>query len=502
MKEYELAVIGTILDAMDRNAYALTIATGSLVPDDFEDQLCRAVFRGMQKLHEEETPVDVLTLQEHFTKNPFKDHSAAEIAGFLLECSGQHGSVAHNIQHYIEKVVEAAEERRTEDVLKQALDYVREGRLQEVADTIQQGHERLAQVGKMLPSMAVRIEVAGLPEKLLDRDKADRPIPTFSETLNRNLNGGLQRGRFMVWTAPAGGGKTTLLLQLADEIAKAGTLCLFVALEMAELELWRKSLARIGEFNSGLLEAQNYLDAETEEQRTEEDRELLAKVGQAIGLYKNDYADNMYVWEAEGGLDVKRIQAEVTKLQYHRMRRDNLEELPAVVACIDPLHALSTGDNVFDADPIGKAGRIAGDLKRMARTLNIPVVGLSDTSQDATRRVEGGEKIGQTGFRYSYEIVHRADVTGEVRMGKDLAVAAMGKRAAGSTDQDKAEIRDAYARIQASNPLEDFKDTEAIYAVLDLSKQRSGAKRPALFVYERAFQRFTPIGRVEEDGSF
>ena len=84
MKEYELAVLGTILDAMDTKAYALTVATGSLVPDDFGDKLCRAVFGGMQKLHQEEIPVDVLTLQEHFTKNPFEDHSGAEIAGFLL----------------------------------------------------------------------------------------------------------------------------------------------------------------------------------------------------------------------------------------------------------------------------------------------------------------------------------------------------------------------------------------------------------------------------------
>ena len=494
MSEYEPVVLGTILDPLSVDGYALTAALGSLKPDDFEDRLCRAVFRAMRALHEADTPVDILTLQEYFTKNPDQELMAQQIAGFLFECSGQKGSVARNIHHYVKEVAKTAEERRMKEILRYALDRTEEGSLQEAIDTITKGQERLARIARPLPTMAE--ELGELSERLLDRKKADRPIPTFSETLNRNLNGGLQRERFMVLTAPAGWGKTTFALQVLEEIARAGIPCLFVALEMSKKELLTKTLSRLGGFNSGVIEGQAYLKDESEESKG-----VLEKVGNALGVYRNDYAANMMIWESEVDLTVTQIQAEVTKIQYQRMHQQELEELPPVVVCVDPLHALSTGRSELDADPIGKAGRIAGDLKRLARALDIPVVGLSDTTKEATVRAEAGGRIGQTGYRYSYEIAHRADVTGEIRIGGKLANVVLGKKEKKDEEPDKTRLRAHYQNIEKTDPLEDFADGEAIYAVLDLSKQRSGAKHTAYFVYERAFNKFTEIG-VSKDVPF
>lgn len=490
MSEYEPVVIGTILDPMGADGYALTVALGSLQPDDFEDRICRAVFRAMRALYEGETPVDIVTLQEYFTHWPDQEESAQGIAGFLMECCERQGSIARNIHHYVHKVAEAAEERRIREILRRAVDQATEGSLQEVADTITKGQERLVRIAKPLPTMAE--ELPELTERLLDRGKADRPISTFSETLNWNLNGGLQRGRFMVLTAPAGGGKTTFALHLLEEIARSGIPCLFVALEMSKKELLTKTLSRLGAFNSGAIEGQAYLVDESEESEG-----ILEQVSGALTTYSNDIAANMYIWEAEGDLPVAEIRAEVTKIQHHRMREQGLDALPPVVVCVDPLHGLSTGKSELDADPIGKAGRIAGDLKRLARGLNIPVVGLSDTTKYATEKAEAGGRIGQTGFRYSYEIAHRADVTGEIRIGKNLADVVLAeketKRSKGQ-ETAKANLRKHYQKMQEAHPLASFPDKEVTYAVLDLSKQRSGARLPALFVYEKAFNRFTEIG--------
>ncbi len=489
MKEDELLVIGTILDPTTSDGYALAYALREAKPSDFEDERCQTVFRAMRELHGDGLSATVPALTRYFIEHPDRaeNFEAVDIGLFLNECQEKYSDIARNIGNYVQKVVEASVNRQAAKTLSDAQAKAEAGSLQEVVDELVKGQNRLAQIGKPLPSMEEDLE-AGLHEQIMD--KPVPPIPTFSETLNRNLNGGLHGNKFMVLTAPAAGGKTTLLLQMAEEIAQAGTPCLFVALEMSKKELLVKSLARIGEFNAGAIEEQRYLL----EPDLPESQETQRQVGGAIERYASEYARNMYIWESEADLTPDQIRAEITKIQHHRMQRDSLEELPRVVVCIDPLHELSTGKSDLDSDPISKAGRIAGDLKRMARALNSPVVGLSDTTKSATERMETGEKGGQTAFRYSYDIAHRADITGEIRTGKNLADVALGKKKK-DEEADKARLRKHYLGIETDNPLGGgrFKDTEAVYALLDLSKQRTGTTKTTCFVYEKSFQKFTEI---------
>ena len=68
-------------------------------------------------------------------------------------------------------------------------------------------------------------------------------ISTGFEILDDKLDGGLYPGLYVIG-AISSLGKTTLVLQIADQIAKAGQDVLFFSLEMARNELMAKSISR------------------------------------------------------------------------------------------------------------------------------------------------------------------------------------------------------------------------------------------------------------------
>ena len=77
-------------------------------------------------------------------------------------------------------------------------------------------------------------------EKALD----DEPIAHFSLKAFDELVGGV-RPRMTIIAGEPGTGKTSLLLQLAGDIARQGMPALFVSLEIAPPQLIAKSLARM-----------------------------------------------------------------------------------------------------------------------------------------------------------------------------------------------------------------------------------------------------------------
>jgi replicative DNA helicase len=84
---------------------------------------------------------------------------------------------------------------------------------------------------------------------------SEEPVSTGLECIDRALGGGLHRG---VYTLGAGSstGKTTLVLQMADYIARHGRKVLFVTIEQSAKELVAKSLTRtmceMGERDKGV----------------------------------------------------------------------------------------------------------------------------------------------------------------------------------------------------------------------------------------------------------
>lgn len=81
--------------------------------------------------------------------------------------------------------------------------------------------------------------------KVRDLAEPADPIPTGLTSLDVILDGGLYPGNLVVLGADSSFGKTTLALQVADNIATTGHPVLFVTGEQSAAELMRKSLSRL-----------------------------------------------------------------------------------------------------------------------------------------------------------------------------------------------------------------------------------------------------------------
>ena len=136
--------------------------------------------------------------------------------------------------------------------------------------------------------------------------------PTGFAALDNALDGGLYEGLYILG-AISSLGKTTLLLQIADQVAQTGKDVLVFSLEMARYELMAKSISRLT-----LIHSKSYRDAKTTRGITtgkrytnysQTERDLIKT---AVENYR-EYADHIYIHEGMGDLGAKQVREAVKK---------------------------------------------------------------------------------------------------------------------------------------------------------------------------------------------
>lgn len=80
---------------------------------------------------------------------------------------------------------------------------------------------------------------------LLSLENCPEPVPTGFKNLDKALGGGLPAAGLVTLGAISSMGKTTLALQIAEQIADSGRAALFVTIEQSAKELVAKSLSRL-----------------------------------------------------------------------------------------------------------------------------------------------------------------------------------------------------------------------------------------------------------------
>lgn len=473
--EYEKQVLGMVLRDEELNegphrTGALTMALGELKAEDFYSPTNRRIFEAISGLAKEGKPINALTMyREKLSQKPDNDILLSD----LVELSEQAGS-PWNIAYYVKCVAETSQKQKTYTLLQQALSGGVEG-VWEAMNAIKAGIDRIARIGKPVPSLAE--DLPELWEKIMDPDV--KPVPTFSPTLNYNLNGGLQGGKLYMIVAPAGGGKTTFAWQLLEEVAVKNRIpCIFVAMEMSRRELFTKSLSRWGQINGGRIEGKQLSEKE------------MSELGRVLTDYEKKCAPYMHVIEGTVGLTVAKIRSDIERIRF-QYRADG-GDLPLAVLCVDPMQRLSSGNEHVDADETARVGIVANQLKTLARDAGIAILGLSDTTKAAAEKSFGGGPMGQTGLRGSYMLAHIPDVTAEIRTGRNLVKLA-GAKDPGSGEGEK------YGNLASAWPLKKASGKFETYAMLEVSKQRSGARMNAVFLYYQALNEFKPIERVKEN---
>lgn len=202
-------------------------------------------------------------------------------------------------------------------------------------------------------------------------DSVNTPfIPTGFPELDKVLEGGLYEGLYILG-AISSLGKTTLALQLIDQIAESGQDVLVFSLEMARSELMAKSISRLTVLDV-LENGGNIRDAKTTRGITtgtryktysQTEKDLIQRAIRAYGAY----AGNIYIHEGIGDIGTEQIRETVQKHILFTGKK------PTVL--IDYVQILAPADiRATDKQNTDKA---VLELKRLSRDFKIPVLGIS-----------------------------------------------------------------------------------------------------------------------------
>ena len=230
-------------------------------------------------------------------------------------------------------------------------------------------------------------------------DSVNTPyIPTGFSKLDAELDGGLYEGLYIVG-AISSLGKTTIITQIADQIAQAGQDVLIFSLEMARTEIMAKSISRHtlqqvletgGDTRNaktarGITTGTRYIDYNATERKL---------ITDAITAY-SQYADHIYISEGMGDIGVDKVRETVAQ---HILYTGNT---PVVI--IDYLQILAPySERATDKQNTDKA---VMELKRISRDFKTPLIGISSFN-----RANYKEAVTMEAFKESGAIEYSSDV--------------------------------------------------------------------------------------------
>src|SRR6266498_774691 len=356
----EVSLLGAVLIDED----VLTRVTDTLHADGFYDKRHLAIFEAMVKLYESHKPVDLLTLSDQLKKK-----EELEMVGgmdYLAELTNMVPTAAH-AEHYAEIITQNPTRRR---LIKVA------GEIAEL------GYEEQQQVGELLEK--AEAEIFAVSDKNLKNDLVSleqilgesfdrldelhknkgriRGVPTGWRDLD-NMTAGLQRSDLVVLAARPAMGKTTLVTNLAYNVAsKAKQAVLFFSLEMSKEQLVDRMLADAAGVDSWNIRTGNLSD---------EDFEKLSNA-------KGEMAEAPIFIDDTPGVFV---------LEMRTKARRQAHTHPLGLVIVDYLQLMQgSGSRFSDNNRVQEVSEISRGLKLIARELNVPVIALSQLSRSVESR--------------------------------------------------------------------------------------------------------------------
>lgn len=238
-------------------------------------------------------------------------------------------------------------------------------------------------------------------------DSVNTPYtPTGFTELDEVLEGGLYEGLYIVG-AISSLGKTTLITQIADQIAESGGDVLIFSLEMSRAEIMAKSISRLtlldvlqndgkvsnAKTTRGITTGSRYAGYSKTEQ------ELIQRAIKAYG----GYAEHIFIHEGVGDIGADQIREEVGKHILFTGKK------PTVI--IDYLQILAPADvRATDKQNTDKA---VLELKRISRDYKIPVIGISSFNRANYKEAVTMEAFKESGaIEYSSDILIGLQLTG------------------------------------------------------------------------------------------
>ncbi len=329
---------------------------------DFYDKRHAVIYGGMMRLYERHKPIDLLTLTDELKK---KDELETVGGSAYLTELTNYVPTAANATSYAEIVSQKAirrrlikagteigemgfdEESSTQELLGQA-----EAELFSVSD--QSLKQDLVSIESILTESFDRIEE-------LHRNKGQlRGVRTGYRDLD-NMTAGLQRSDLIILAARPAMGKTTLVTNLAYNVATiAKQPVLFFSLEMSKEQLIDRMLADASGVDSWNIRTGNLSD------------EDFSKISEAMG----EMAEAPIFIDDTPGLSV---------LEMRTKARRAAHDQPLGLIVVDYLQLLQANGN-HNGNRVQEVSEISRGLKLIARELNVPLIALSQLSRTVESR--------------------------------------------------------------------------------------------------------------------
>lgn len=354
----EMSLLGAILI----DGEIIADLTDKVKAIDFYDKRHHTVFDAMLRLYERHRPVDLLTLSDELRRRDELETIGG--SSYLTELTNYVPTAAH-AEAYAELVSQKAVRRR---LIKASGEIAELGYNEETSIAELLGHaeaelfsvsdastkQDLVSLENILNESFDRIEE-------LHRNKGQlRGIPTGYRDLD-NMTAGLQRSDLIILAARPAMGKTTLVTNLAYNVATISKQpVLFFSLEMSKEQLVDRMLADAAGVDSWNIRTGNLSD------------EDFGKLSEAMG----EMAEApIYIDDTPG----------ITVLELRTKARREAHNHPLGLIIIDYLQLLQ-GSGRHDGNRVQEVSEISRSLKLVARELNVPVIALSQLSRSVESR--------------------------------------------------------------------------------------------------------------------
>lgn len=355
----EMSLLGAVL--IDDEV--LADSSEHVTAKDFYDKRHGIIYGAMMRLYERHRPIDLLTLTEELKKK--KEFEDVGGSTYLTELTNYVPTAAHAAA-YAELVSQKAVRRRLikasadiselgfdEDTSTQELLERAEAELFSVSD--QSLKQDLVSIENILTESFDRMEE-------LHRNKGQlRGVPTGYRDLD-NMTAGLQRSDLIILAARPAMGKTTLVTNLAYNVATISKQpVLFFSLEMSKEQLVDRMLADASGVDAWNIRTGNLSD------------EDFSKLSEAMG----EMAEApIYIDDTPG----------LSTLAMRTKARRAAHEAPLGLIIVDYLQLMQSSSSRNDGNRVQEVSEISRGLKLIARELNVPVIALSQLSRSVESR--------------------------------------------------------------------------------------------------------------------
>lgn len=345
----EQAVIGALLI----DPRVLPLMEEALSPEDFAMELHRQIYQAAIALDRREQKIDPVTIMEELG-------AAAPSREYVYELMNLTPTAA-NIEAYIPLVRQASQRRGVLELCH------RISQRAEGPDTAEDILAELANEADKLLKDGANRSIYSTQDCIsrfydhrmaVDQDPAKAFVSTGYSQLNAVLGGGMINSGVYVLAARPGMGKTTMGLNIAENVAKSGSV-LFVSLEMNDKQVTAKRIARASGIPYNKLMMAKLSD-----------EEYLRMTAAMEELQQSSVDMNV-----KGTMTIDEIMSLTRKVK----------DLRLVV--IDYFGLIDPGQK-------GRASRmeytteISGKIKQMAKKLGVPVLLLSQLNREVEKRAE------------------------------------------------------------------------------------------------------------------